>query len=84
MRQKGSGISQNATNFFSQKNTVRSKAFARPHGESRFCFTPPAPANDRESPAASEARIQWFREAKFGLFIHWGLYAVTEGDQVER
>ncbi len=20
---------------------------------------------------------QWFREAKFGLFIHWGIYAVT-------
>jgi hypothetical protein len=21
------------------------------------------------------ARMRWFREAKFGLFIHWGLYA---------
>ncbi|MGC9327902.1 MAG: alpha-L-fucosidase, partial [Candidatus Hinthialibacter sp.] len=21
-------------------------------------------------------RIQWFREAKFGMFVHWGLYAV--------
>ena len=20
---------------------------------------------------------QWFRDAKFGLFIHWGIYAVT-------
>src|SRR5258708_16246814 len=40
----------------------------------------PQPAEDPESPAAREARIQWFREAKFGLFIHWGLYAVTEGE----
>jgi alpha-L-fucosidase len=24
-------------------------------------------------------RIKWFREAKFGLFIHWGLYALLEG-----
>jgi alpha-L-fucosidase len=23
-----------------------------------------------------DARMQWFREAKFGLFIHWGLYAI--------
>jgi alpha-L-fucosidase len=23
---------------------------------------------------------EWFSEAKFGLFIHWGLYAVTEGE----
>jgi alpha-L-fucosidase len=26
------------------------------------------------------ARIQWFREAKFGLFIHWGLYALPAGE----
>lgn len=24
-------------------------------------------------------RLQWFRDAKFGLFIHWGLYAVPAG-----
>ena len=23
-----------------------------------------------------EKRMQWFREARFGLFIHWGLYAI--------
>ena len=23
-----------------------------------------------------EARMQWFREARFGMFIHWGLYAI--------
>ena len=28
---------------------------------------------DRE---AYEARMQWFREARFGLFLHWGLYAI--------
>ena len=30
--------------------------------------------------AAQDARMQWFREAKFGLFIHWGLYAVPAGE----
>lgn len=24
-------------------------------------------------------RLQWFRAAKFGLFIHWGLYAIPAG-----
>jgi hypothetical protein len=30
--------------------------------------------------AAHEQRMQWFREAKFGLFIHWGLYAIPAGE----
>jgi alpha-L-fucosidase len=33
--------------------------------------TPPDPAK--------EARLAWFREAKYGLFIHWGLYAIPAG-----
>jgi len=28
---------------------------------------------------AREARLAWFREAKYGLFIHWGLYAIPAG-----
>ena len=27
----------------------------------------------------AEKRVQWFREAKFGMFIHWGLYAEAAG-----
>jgi alpha-L-fucosidase len=26
------------------------------------------------------ARIAWWRDAKFGMFIHWGLYAVPAGE----
>jgi alpha-L-fucosidase len=26
-----------------------------------------------------DARMQWWREARFGLFIHWGVYAVPAG-----
>jgi alpha-L-fucosidase len=41
---------------------------------------PPLPAVVRhESAAQQEARLQWFREARFGLFIHWGVYAVPAG-----
>jgi alpha-L-fucosidase len=30
--------------------------------------------------ARTDPRLQWFRDAKFGLFIHWGLYAVPAGE----
>jgi len=29
---------------------------------------------------AKEKRLEWFREAKYGLFIHWGLYAIPAGE----
>ncbi|MCX6998116.1 MAG: alpha-L-fucosidase [Kiritimatiellaeota bacterium] len=32
-----------------------------------------------ETPAQRDARMQWWREAKFGMFIHWGVYAVPAG-----
>lgn len=28
---------------------------------------------------ASEPRMEWFREAKFGMFIHWGVYSELAG-----
>jgi alpha-L-fucosidase len=33
-----------------------------------------------ETKAQHDARMQWWREARFGLFIHWGLYAVPAGE----
>jgi len=29
--------------------------------------------------ARQDPRLEWFRDAKFGLFIHWGLYAIPAG-----
>ncbi len=40
----------------------------------------PAAAADPESPEAKKARLAWFHQAKFGLFIHWGLYAIPAGE----
>ena len=37
------------------------------------------PSPEEEARAMSDPRLKWFREAKFGLFIHWGLYAVPAG-----
>ncbi|NLF07646.1 MAG: alpha-L-fucosidase [Pirellulaceae bacterium] len=34
----------------------------------------------KESQAERDARMEWFRDAKFGLFIHWGLYSVPAGE----
>jgi len=35
-----------------------------------------------EKPPQSEddSRLEWFREARFGMFIHWGLYAALAGE----
>ena len=32
------------------------------------------------APMSQVAKMKWFREAKFGLFIHWGLYAIPAGE----
>ncbi len=33
-----------------------------------------------ESKSDRDARMKWWREARFGLFIHWGLYAIPAGE----
>jgi alpha-L-fucosidase len=47
------------------------------------CLTLTAPVLSHAAPepdAAKKARLAWFHEAKFGLFIHWGLYAIPAGE----
>ena len=44
----------------------------------------PAPTPDpdpyaKETTEQRNARMAWWREARFGLFIHWGVYAVPAG-----
>ena len=40
----------------------------------------PVPAiQDTETPEQKNARMEWFREARFGMFIHWGLYSILAG-----
>ncbi len=45
--------------------------------------TAPASAKEKnylvEDQATRDARMQWWREARFGMFIHWGPYAVPAG-----
>ena len=37
-----------------------------------------------ESKDQRDARMAWFREARFGMFIHWGVYSVPAGEWQER
>ncbi len=39
----------------------------------------PALAERKETAAQRDARMAWFRDARFGMFIHWGLYAQAGG-----
>ena len=39
---------------------------------------PGQPAGE-ETREQRNARMQWWREARFGMFIHWGVYAVPAG-----
>lgn len=32
-----------------------------------------------ETPEQKDARMAWWRDARFGMFIHWGVYAVPAG-----
>jgi len=38
-----------------------------------------AQAPDPNSAEAKKARLAWFHQAKYGLFIHWGVYAIPAG-----
>jgi alpha-L-fucosidase len=51
-------------------------AHARANGEAASGGPPPTTA---ESSEQRDTRMRWWREAKFGMFIHWGVYAVPAG-----
>ena len=41
----------------------------------------PLHAQQEEKPEEFAERMQWFSEAKLGIFIHWGIYAVNGIDE---
>jgi alpha-L-fucosidase len=41
--------------------------------------TPSASPSAPESTEARDARMAWWREARFGMFVHWGLYSGLAG-----
>lgn len=45
------------------------------------CAEAEIPAETKEQ---RDARMAWWREARFGMFVHWGLYAVPAGEHKGR
>ena len=45
------------------------------HATDAKVLPPPLPA-----PASQDQKMAWFRDAKYGLFIHWGLYCIPAGE----
>ena len=45
-----------------------------------FLLLAPFAAQAAESAAERDQRMAWFRDARFGLFIHWGVYSVPAGE----
>ena len=43
------------------------------------CGTKPEQESSTPLKSDKDIRMEWWREAKFGLFIHWGVYAVPAG-----
>ena len=38
------------------------------------------PISCKSEKMCKDTRMEWWREARFGMFIHWGLYAVPAGE----
>ena len=36
----------------------------------------------RQSMTDHDARMEWWREARFGMFVHWGVYSGLGGTEV--
>jgi len=63
-------------------------AMSLPSSRAQLADSPPIPTSekhpvpaiqDTETPAQRDARMEWWREARFGMFIHWGLYSIPAG-----
>ena len=37
------------------------------------------PSSATESSQQRDSRMQWWRDARFGMFVHWGLYSGLAG-----
>src|SRR3984957_14896736 len=60
---------------------VTPPSFAQVEGEhiSVSSTHPVAAIQDTETSAQRDARMAWWRDARFGMFIHWGLYSIPAG-----
>jgi alpha-L-fucosidase len=48
-----------------------------------LCFVLPNLQVIAQTTAEKDLRMKWWREARFGMFIHWGLYSIPAGEWKE-
>jgi len=60
------------------KNLLLGILFASVIQTATFAADSPDPYAN-ETTAQRDARMEWFRAARFGMFIHWGVYSVPAG-----
>ena len=34
----------------------------------------------KQPPQSQDEKMEWWREARFGMFVHWGLYSIAAGE----
>ena len=34
----------------------------------------------KQPPQSQDKKMEWWREARFGMFVHWGLYSIAAGE----
>ncbi len=44
------------------------------------CFSALADAGSQQPTGQTDSRMDWWRDARFGMFIHWGLYSQAAGE----
>ena len=77
---------QNASNSPAAASSPKAKTpdFIPPHPDDSAAarvVDPEHPVSSvpGETKARRDARMGWWRDAKFGMFIHWGVYSVPAG-----
>src|SRR5437588_7443283 len=75
---KGAGASLLIAGVIKGQTTTQPSAQPIPEGQtSSHLLDPQEPVGEPPAIAANrEQRMQWWHAAKFGMFIHWGLYSV--------
>ena len=59
------------------------KTRVKPSGASGKAVYPQAEKNPAwfvESMKTRDQRLEWYKEAKFGMFVHWGVYSQLAGE----
>jgi alpha-L-fucosidase len=58
------------------RRTALSSLLATPLALKAQQASAPPSAIETQMALTRERRIQWWKQARFGMFIHWGLYSV--------